>query len=150
MTELPALTKNNSLELVAVLISVWVSIVNNTAKSKTCFLALSDNSSAVGWLHKASIDDTKNLPLHMASRKYAEILMGADCCLYSQHIAGKQNVVADYLSRNFDLSEEELTSFVLSNYTNQVPTSFKTSHLPQEILLWLTSWLQKCKEKMGL
>jgi hypothetical protein len=41
------------------LISVWVSIANNTAKSKTCFLALSDNSSAMGWLYKASIDDTK-------------------------------------------------------------------------------------------
>jgi hypothetical protein len=106
--------QNNSLEFVAVLISVWVSIKNNTAESKMCFLALSDNSSA--------IDDTKNLPLHMASRKYAEILMGADCCSYSQHIAGKQNVVADYLSRNFDHLEEELTSFVLSNYTNQVPT----------------------------
>jgi hypothetical protein len=51
--------QNNSLEFVAVLISVWVSIANNTAKSETCFLALSDNSSAMGWLHKASIDDTK-------------------------------------------------------------------------------------------
>jgi len=51
--------QNNSLEFVAVLISVWVSIANNTAKSKTCFLALSDNSSAMGWLYKASIDDTK-------------------------------------------------------------------------------------------
>ena len=54
--------------------------------------------SAVGWLHKANVDDTKNLPLHMATRKYAEILLQADCCLYSQNIAEEYNIMADILS----------------------------------------------------
>jgi hypothetical protein len=54
---------------------------------RNVLLALGDNSSALGWLPKANIDNTKNLPLHMAARKYAKILLQADCCLYSQHIA---------------------------------------------------------------
>jgi hypothetical protein len=113
------------------------------------FLARTDNTSAVGWLHKASIDDKKDLPLHMAVRKCAEILLQADCCLYSQPIPGKYNVIADTLSRQFDLTHDNLTSFILSNYNFQAPPSFKISPLPQEILSWVTLWLWKCRETMG-
>ncbi len=63
--------QNNWLEFVAVLISVWIAIVNNTAEKEACFLALSDNLSAIGWLYKANFDGTKNLPLYMETRKYA-------------------------------------------------------------------------------
>jgi hypothetical protein len=67
-------------------------------------------------LLRASVDEKKDLPLHMAARKYAEILLHADCCLYSQHIAGKYNVIADTLSRKFDLTNDDLVSFILSYY----------------------------------
>jgi len=85
----------------------------------------------------------------MAARKYAEILLQADCCLYSQHIPGKYNAIADTLSRKFDLTHDNLTSFILSNYNFQAPPSFKISPLPPEIFSWLTLWLQKCRETMG-
>jgi len=142
--------QNNSLEFVAALILVWCSIVRGPEQKEACFLALCDNTSAVGWLHKANIDDTKNLPLHVAARKYADILLQVDCCLYSQHIAGAKNKVADLLSRKFDLPYDSLTTHIHSLYPNQVPLSFKISPLPPEICSWLTSWLQKCREKWGL
>jgi hypothetical protein len=103
----------------------------------------------VGWLHKANVDESKNLPLHMAARKYAEILLQADCCLYSQQIAGKNNTIADILSRKFDLPNDELTAFILSNFDSQVPQSFTVSPLQPEIHSWLISWLQKCRERMA-
>jgi hypothetical protein len=72
------LKQNNSLEFVASILFVWIAIQNEYAKKETCFLALGDNLSAVGWLHKANIDESKNLPLHLAARKYAEVLKEAD------------------------------------------------------------------------
>jgi hypothetical protein len=138
--------KNNSLEFIAAIITVWIPILKGEAPLETCFLALCDNSSAVGWLHKANIDDTKNYPLHIAARKYADILLKADCCLYSQHIAGVRNNVADALSRKNELSDSSLTEFICTTYPSQVSTSFQIKQLPQEISSWLTSWLLKCKE----
>jgi len=142
--------QNNSLEFVAALITVWLGTKCNWLESEACFLAFCDNSSAVSWLYKASVDETRNLPLHLAARKYADVLLQAGCCLYSQHIPGQKNVVADLLSRNFTHSNSQLTTFVLETFPSQVPPSFTVSPLPQEILSWLTSWLQRCREKMGL
>jgi hypothetical protein len=51
-------SSNNSLEFVAALISVWVAIITRENK-EDCFLALGDNMSAMGWLHKANIDESK-------------------------------------------------------------------------------------------
>jgi hypothetical protein len=141
--------QNNSLEFVATLITVWLSARRNDKEAEHCFLALSDNSSTVGWLHKANVDDSKNLPLHMATRKFAEGLLEADCCLYSQHIAGEKNIVADFLSRKFHLNHNDLTSLILTSFPSQVPPLFRVSPLPPTILSWLTSWLQRCKERVG-
>jgi hypothetical protein len=129
--------QNNSLEFTAALISVWAAILNGTIEPESCFLALCDNSSAVSWLHKANIDDSKKLPLHMVARKFAEVLLQADCCLYSQHISGQKNVVADLLSRHFTSSHDKLSSFIISNYPSQAPQSFQIYPLPPEILSWL-------------
>jgi hypothetical protein len=108
---------------------------------ETCFLALGDNSSAIGWLHKADVDESKNLPMHIAAQKYAEILLQADCCLYSQHIRGIHNNVADALSHKVELSDEALTSFICSNYKSQVPNLLRISPLPPEISSWVIYWL---------
>jgi len=40
--------KNNSLEFVAAQISVWVAISTEKVSKEECFLALGDNTSAVG------------------------------------------------------------------------------------------------------
>jgi hypothetical protein len=49
------LQQNNSLEFVASLVSVWVALVNNYAEKEMCFLALGDNSSAVGGYTRAML-----------------------------------------------------------------------------------------------
>jgi hypothetical protein len=63
--------KNNCLEFVAAILTVWQAILLAFSCPEDCFLSLGDNSSAVGWLHKASVDSSKNLPLFLASRKFA-------------------------------------------------------------------------------
>ncbi len=141
--------KNNCLEFLASIITVWQAIINNHTGDEECFLSLSDNSSTVGWLHKANTDDTSNLPLFIASRKYAQILLSNHSCLYSQHIPGVSNGVADALSRRFDITDNDLTNFICSTYQNQVPASFQIYPVNQEICSWVICWLQTCKEMKG-
>jgi hypothetical protein len=85
----------------------------------------------------------------MATRKYAEIFIRHNCCLYSQHIQGAKNQVADALSRSHNLSPSCTHSYIVSNFKPQVPTTFSIVPLPQEISSWVISWLQKVKELKG-
>jgi hypothetical protein len=142
--------KNNLLEFLASLFTVWQSIKSGINHSHPCFLAFGDNSSAIGWLHKANVDAENNYPLHAAARKYAQILMQNDCCLYSQHIKGIHNNVADALSRMHHYSQEDLTHHILSSFPSQVPITFHIVPLLPEISSWMISWLQKIKEPTEL
>jgi len=138
--------KNNILEFIASFTSVWLTILLDLPEPFSCFLALGDNTSAVSWLHKASVDKLENKPLHMATRKYAQTLMNQNCCLYSQHIQGAKNYVADALSRMHNYSPPCLHTYTTESFPSQVPTTFHIVQLPQEISSWLISWLQKVKE----
>jgi hypothetical protein len=60
---------------------------------------LYNNSSAFTWLHKSNIGKSKIYHLHKATRKRAKILIHSGHCLYSQHIKGAHNSVANVLSR---------------------------------------------------
>jgi len=138
--------KNNILQFIASFTSVWLMILLYLPEPFSCFLALGKNTSAVSWLHKASVDELENKPLHMATRKYAETLMNQNCCLYSQHIQGAKNNIADALSRMHNYSPLHLHSYIIENFHSQVPTTFHIVQLPQEISSWLISWLKKVKE----
>jgi hypothetical protein len=117
-------TQNNCLEFLASIITVWQAILNKQTTDEECFLSLGDNSSSVGWLHRANTDESNNLPLFVASRKYAQILPSNNLCLYSQHIPGITNGVADALSRQHDMNDSDLTKFICLTYQNQAPASF--------------------------
>jgi hypothetical protein len=138
--------KNNCLEFVASIITIWQSIIQDRTGPEECFLSLGDNSSSVGWLHKASVDPTKNLPLFLASRKFAQIMLTYRACIYSQHISGISNTIADALSRRFDLDDNSLTTLINSQPHLQVQNSFKLCQLNPEISSWMISWMQNCKE----
>jgi hypothetical protein len=141
--------KNNCLEFLASIITIWQAILQGRSIQDECFLSLGDNSSSVGWLHKASVDPNRNLPLFLASRKFATILIDHKSCIYSQHIAGVSNKLADILSRRFDLDDTALTSLLNSFPTLQVRNSFRICPIHQEINSWMTYWLQKCSETLS-
>jgi hypothetical protein len=77
-------------------------------------LSLGDNSSSVDWLHKASIDPSKNSPLFLATRKFAQIMIASNSCIYSQHIPGISNKITNALSQRFDLDDATLTALINS------------------------------------
>jgi len=118
--------------------------LDNWFNQEECFLSLGDNSSSIGWLHKASIDPTKNSPLFLAARKFAKIILTNNVCIYSQHIPGVSNKIVDALSRRFDLNDEQLTSLINSSSYLQVHSSFRICQIHPEINSWMIYWLQKC------
>ena len=65
----------------------------------------------------------------------------------SQWFPGKDNQVADALSRDDDRSDQELTNVLRLFVPNQLPSHFKIVPLPNEIVSWLTSLLQKLPVK---
>jgi len=136
--------KNNCLEFIASIITIWQAILDNWFNQEECFLSLGDNSSSIGWLHKASIDPTKNSPLFLAARKFAKIILTNNVCIYSQHIPGVSNKIVDALSRRFDLNDEQLTSLINSSSYLQVHSSFRICQIHPEINSWMIYWLQKC------
>ena len=136
--------QNNLLEFIASIVSVWIEILDG-APAQSCFLSFADNTSAVGWLHKANVNEAKNKPLEITTRHFATLLIQANCCLYSQHFRGSENKVADALSRRFDLTDNELELFIHSTLHYQVPNTFKLAHLPQSISSWVIWLLQKIK-----
>ncbi|MFN9983770.1 MAG: hypothetical protein ACK53Y_27845, partial [bacterium] len=72
--------RNNCLEFLASIITIWQAILQGRTTPEECFLSLGDNSSSAGWLHKASVDPSKNLPLFLASRKFAQIMLSSNSC----------------------------------------------------------------------
>ncbi len=66
---------------------------------------------------------------------------------YSQWLPGKDNIVADALSRDDNRSDTELT-FILHKFApHQMPPHFKIAPLPSETASWLTLLLLKLPVK---
>ena len=102
-------------------------------------LAFTDSSSALGWMHHFTFNPTTHLSHDSTARKLAEILMDNDSALYSQHVAGKHNVVADSLSRDHHISNKHLKFILLHTFPSQVPKDFTIVTPPKGIISWLYS-----------
>ena len=102
-------------------------------------LSFTDSSSALGWLHHSTFNPIEN-PLHdEAARYFATMLLDNNSSLYSQHIKGKNNVIADSLSRDFHHDDLTLISKLYSTYNDQMPRHFTIFQIPAEIISWIES-----------
>ena len=119
----------NSLEFLAALIGLWVeNELGGAFGPDDVLLCQGDSSSATGWLSKSSFGD--ECPLHLAiSRSMAGYLNDQKIAHYSQWFPGKENSVADSLSRDFHLPDSELVSHLRLNFANQLPQSFRLVRL---------------------
>jgi hypothetical protein len=106
--------KNNCLEFIASIITIWQAIIQGRTTEEE------------------------------SSRKFVDIMISSNTCVYSQHIPGISNRIADALSSRFDLSDEDLTSFLNSFPDSQVQSSYKLCPVHPDICSWMTYWLQKC------
>jgi len=129
----------NLLEFIACTIGIWVELLNDKKTTFKRIHALTDNSSAVGWLYKASFNPLTHFQHDTVARKLAKILLENDASITSQHTPGKYNIIADALSRDFHLPPNHLTFILKSLFPLQMPENFRISPLPREITCWLSS-----------
>ena len=129
----------NMLEFLASFIGLWVEIINNRKKHAR-FLCMTDSSSALAWLFKANFDPTTKKLHSEIARKLATTTMNAEVALYSQHVPGCHNIVADSLSRDHHIDNKKLTFLLKQLYPTQAQDNFHILEtLPQEISCWIES-----------
>jgi len=132
----------NLLEFIASTVAIWLELEfnNNMKIAYPKILALSDNTSTIGWLYKSNFN-VKSHPGHdRVARKVARLLLEKEASLESQHIRGSHNVIADSLSRDHHLQETHLKFILTSIFPKQVPQNFSiSSTLPEKIISWLES-----------
>ncbi len=87
-------------------------------------LCQGDSTSALGWVDRSSFGDKCPLHLGIARSLSAYLSMDNDIAHYAQWFPGKENSVADMLSRDFTLSDGELVLLVHLQFSNHVPQSF--------------------------
>ena len=127
----------NFLEFLAAWIGVWIEMLENKQKY-TRYLCLTDNSCAIGWLYKANFCPDSQKVNDVVARKMAEVLMDNECCLFSQHIKGSSNVIADALSRDHHLPDKQLTFALNAIYPKQTTKALTISPtVPNEIISFL-------------
>jgi hypothetical protein len=132
-------TSNNNHEFLAAVVGIWVAAINNEIEDKGVVLSLCDNSSAIRWLHNCNCDKRKNAIRTEIAHKLATIATTYNFIIHPQHVKGEENKAADALSRRFDLNTNELTQFLHSNTTQQIPQNFEIFDLPTEITSWIFS-----------
>jgi len=87
------------------------------------FLCQGDSSSASGWIMRSSFGD--ECPLHLAiARTMAKYMSNQRLHHYSQWFPGKENSVADALSRDFWLGDEDVANFLKQNFAHQIQQGF--------------------------
>jgi len=141
----------NMLEHVASTIGAWIDIIENNLPPTSCILSMTDSTSSNGWLKKSNFMEKEEhhqqtKAKRLLARSHALRLLANDVKEYSQWFPGKENDVADSLSRDFHLSNAELTSLLHRFFPSQTPSTFRIHPLPPEIESWLCAWLQSMPE----
>lgn len=143
----------NMLEHIATIIGPWIDIIEGNMPEYSCVLSMSDSTTAAGWLKKSNFQPSETESKEMTrikllfSRSHATRMMENKCVDYSQWFPGDENDLADSLSRDFHLSNHQLTSLFHSLIPKQTPKNLKISTLPKEIESFLFSILQQLPEK---
>ena len=142
----------NLLEFLAAVVSIWIQILDGSATSEDCLLVMGDSTTAIGWLHKTRVK-TKEMDKFdfqartNVARKLARLMINNDLLLYSQYFPGKFNVVADSLSRDFDVPPQTLASHLCSLFPTQLHPTFQLFPVPDEIISFVHSILLELPKK---
>ena len=142
---------NNLLEHLASVISPWVDIIAGRLREGDCALSMTDSTTSEGWLRKTNFKEDMDVVQAstriLVAREHARRYMNLGLRDFSQWFPGTENNVADSLSRDMHLSDETLISLLHNTHPSQVPPKFRIVPLPNEIVLWLTSLLQRLPVK---
>ena len=101
-------------------------------------------------MHHSTFDPVKYKAHDIVARQLASDLIDYKSSLYSQHIPGEQNVIADSLSRDFYLSDSLLIQMLRFTFKKQVPKHFAIYPIQKEIICWIESLKAQMTDLKGL
>ena len=127
----------NLLEFLVSEVTIYMTILKMGQGSH--ILAFSDSSSALGWMHKASFDPVNAESHNAVAFWIGWTLVSHDTSLYSQHIKGTENIIVDYLSRDFHKSDQTLTKVFNQILPQQTAALFHIKQLPRNVISWISS-----------
>ena len=133
----------NALEFLAAFVGVLVECSCGAEWTDAdVILSQGDSVSAAKWLASSSFDD--NCPMHLAiARSFADFCLSKGIDHYTQWFPGKENAVADILSRDFALSDDKVTKLIRRHCSPLVPQSFGIIPLPGTIISRIGELLQR-------
>ena len=130
----------NFLEFLAAVLTIELAIEwRNDKDYPHRILSFTDNSSTLSWLFRANFDPSSHEAHETVARSLAWLCTSNNTSLFSQHISGIRNSIADTLSRDFHLSNSDLTEIILSHLPKQVHSQFKIVSHPRDISSWMHS-----------
>ena len=90
-------------------------------------------------MHKASFDPVNAESYDSVARWLGCTLVSNETPLYSQHIKGTENIIADSLSRDFHKSDQTLTNIFDQILPQQTSALFHIKQLPRNVISWISS-----------
>ena len=105
-----------------------------------CSNDLTDNTSATAWMHKSNFDPDSHPINNEIALWCATNLMARQASSYSQHLPGTDNDIADSLSRDFHLNNNQLIALFKHEQPPYLPEQeMQFIELPEEITSWIAS-----------
>ena len=132
----------NYLEFLACISGIIISLYEGEGARGDCFLSLGDNTSSLGWLRKSNFAADGDQASHSAlARDFARLVAEHGVGHFGKWFPGKENEVADVLSRDHTRSDKNLTTYIKFLFAPQVSKTFQISPLPPAIISWLDYWV---------
>ena len=133
----------------ACIAGILISLHEGEGAAGDCFRSLGDNTSSLVWLQKSNFAADGEHASHSAlARHFALTIADYKVGHFSQWFPGKDNEVADILSRDHTRTDQNLTKYIKFLYTKQVSETFQISPLPPEIHSWLDYWVLHTPDSM--
>jgi hypothetical protein len=148
-TDLQHKRSQNFLEYLACMTQLMCMLVECEWQPGDCFLSVGDNMSALGWIQKSRFQPELKTEqaTHLALARYmTHLLAELNVIQFGQWLPGVDNGVADALSREHILSDNELTDHIKSLYPSQIPLGFRIKALPPSVSSWVHYWMQHTHE----
>jgi hypothetical protein len=131
----------NTKEFLAAVISQQLTLKEDQS-NYPCHIAFGDSKVTEAWMYKSNHDPDSSPIQNEIARQMAEFNMKHKACNYSQHIRGEENIIADILSRDTHLNDEQLIAFITTYSPPLLPHNIKLCPLSKQITSWIDSLVQ--------
>ena len=135
----------NLLEFLATIITIELLIQHDIHSSQyKQILAYTNCSSVMGWMFHSTFNPTKFPQHNNAARHLATTLLNAEATLHPKHVPGCTNIIADCLSCDHHLTNDELLLLLYSSQETreQMPPQMTYHALPKATISWVASMLE--------